>query len=299
MLVLDRRKRRRDAVIGRVAGERLGKGDKSGDADRRKAIQQKLKEVEQKRSGDRKFRLPDLIAQAGLSILPLHFVLLCIGAGLCMGLMLYISVSPLMGVLGLVVGGLGLPRFVLSFMTKRRLTRFTALFADGIDVIVRGVRSGLPLGECIKIIGRELPEPVGGEFRMVTEGLRLGLTVEESLVRMTARVPTPETRFFAIVIGIQQQTGGNLADTLSKLTEVLRARKRMRDKVQAMSSEAKASAGIIGSLPPAVGGILFLVAPDYIGLLFTTDMGNWVIFGSLLWMGFGIMVMRGMISFEM
>lgn len=299
MLFLDRRKRRRDAVIGRVAGERLGKGERSGEADRRKAIQQKLKEVEQKRSGEHKFRLSDLIAQAGLTMPQSQFLMLCAALGLGLGGLLYVLMSPAMAALGFLVGGLGLPRFALAFMTKRRLAQFTGLFADGLDVIVRGVRSGLPLGECIKIIGRELPDPVGSEFRMVNEGLRLGLTVEESLIRMTARVPTAETRFFAIVIGIQQQTGGNLADTLSKLTEVLRARKRMRDKVQAMSSEAKASAGIIGSLPIAVTGILGAVAPDYIGLLFTTDFGNWIITGSLLWMGMGIMVMRGMIQFDM
>lgn len=298
MLGLNRRRKRLEAVIGRVAGERVVRGDKSNEAERRKAIQQKLKEVEQKRSGQKKFRLADALAHAGLTMKPAEFVLLSLLAGLVVGGLCYLMMSPLMGVVGAVFGGVAVPRFVLTVMAGRRLARFTTLFADAIDVIVRGVRSGLPLGECMKIIGRELPEPVGGEFRMVNEGIRLGMTVEESLNRMSTRVPTAEARFFAIVVSIQQQTGGNLADTLSKLSDVLRARHRMRDKIKAMSSEAKASAGIIGSLPIVVGALLGLVAPDYVGLLFTTNTGNYLIAGGLGWMGLGVMVMRGMINFD-
>jgi len=298
MLGLNRRKRRLEAVIGRVAGERVAQGAKGSEADRRRAIQAKLKEVEAKRSGQRKFRLASALAQAGIKTPPVQFALVCALAGLVGGL-IGSTVSPLWAVGGALFAGLGVPHFVLRFLAKRRLKKFTALFADGIDVIVRGVRSGLPLGECIKIIGREMPEPCGSEFRMVSEGVRLGMTMEESLNRMTDRVPTPEVRFFAIVIAIQQQTGGNLADTLSKLSEVLRARKRMRDKVVALSSEAKASAGIIGSLPFAVGSLLAVVSPDYIGLLFTTSAGNTIIAIGFIVMGMGIMVMRGMINFEM
>ncbi|MGE5547807.1 MAG: type II secretion system F family protein [Solirubrobacterales bacterium] len=299
MFGLNRRKRRLETVIGRVAGERIAKSDRGSEADRRKAIQQKLKEVELKRSGQKGFRLGDALAQAGMSMKPAPFVAICAAAGLGFGALMYMMVSPLLGLMGALFAGLAVPRFVLKSKSARRLKRFTALFADALDVIIRGVRSGLPLGECIKVIGNEIPEPVGTEFRQVTEGIRLGMTVEESLVRMSKRVPTAEVRFFAIVIAIQQQTGGNLADTLSKLADVLRARKRMRDKVQAMSSEAKASAGIIGSLPLAVSGILALVAPDYIALLFTTSTGNWIVGGCLLWMGTGIVVMRQMINFEM
>ena len=134
---------------------------------------------------------------------------------------------------------------------------------------------------------------------MVTEGIRLGMTMEESLQRMSLRVPTSEVRFFGIVIGIQQQTGGNLAETLQKLSDVLRSRKRMKDKIQAMSSEAKASASIIGSLPIMVGGLLAVVAPDYIGLLFTTSTGNWILAGGVTVMGMGVLVMKGMINFEL
>lgn len=298
MFGLNRRRRRLETVIGRVAGERMARGEKGNEAERRKAIQQKLKEVEQKRSGQRKFRLADGLAHAGLVMKPAQFILASIGLGAVAGVAAFAAVSPLMGVLAAVFFGLAVPRFVLKVKAARRLKRFTLLFADAIDVIVRGVRSGLPFGECIKIIGREVPEPVGAEFRLVTESVRLGVTVEDSLTRMSVRVPTPEVRFFCIVVSIQQQTGGNLADTLSKLSEVLRSRHRMRDKIQAMSSEAKASAGIIGSLPVVLAALLGLIAPDYIGLLFTTDTGNYLLAGGGFWMGIGVVVMRGMINFD-
>ncbi|HSV29159.1 MAG TPA: type II secretion system F family protein [Candidatus Omnitrophota bacterium] len=299
MFGFNRRKRRIETVVGRVAGERLAKGDRANEAERKKAIQQKLKEVEQKRSGQKKFRLSDAIAQAGLPISPLNFVLAVIGLAIAMGGLFYLMISPTMGAVGALLGGFALPRFFLKIRTKRRLARFTFLFADAIDIITRGIRSGLPLGECLKVIAKELPEPVGSEFRAVNEGIRLGMTVEESLNRMSLRVPTAEVRFFAIVVGIQQQTGGNLADTLQKLSDVLRGRKKMRDKIQAMSSEAKASAGIIGSLPVAVGGLLSIIAPDYIGLLFNTSTGNWMLGIGAAVMGTGVLVMRGMINFEM
>ena len=215
----------------------------------------------------------------------------------------YVAGMPYLGIVGLVVVPIGLmfglPKFVLGYLIKKRLKAFIRLFADALDVIIRGVKAGLPVPECITVIGREMPDPVGSEFRLISEGTRLGMTLDECLERATSRVPTPELRFFAIVLLIQRQTGGNLADTLGKLSDVLRGRKKMRDKVQAMSSEAKASAGIIGSLPIVVGTLLALVAPEYIGVLFTTATGNKLIAGGLFWMGTGIAVMNNMISFDM
>ena len=298
MFGLGIRKRRFEAVIARVAGERAAQGAKVNEADRRKAIQAKLKEVEEKRAGLNKFRLSDAIIQAGMTISPPQFVLCSLAAGIGAGVAGW-TVSPLVAVLAILTAGVAVPKLVLDFRTKSRLTRFVSLFADALDIIIRGVRSGLPLGECMHIIGRDSPEPVSGEFRMVTEGIRLGMTMEESLQRMSLRVPTSEVRFFGIVIGIQQQTGGNLAETLQKLSDVLRSRKRMKDKIQAMSSEAKASASIIGSLPIMVGGLLAVVAPDYIGLLFTTSTGNWILAGGVTVMGMGVLVMKGMINFEL
>ena len=291
------KKKRLNAIIDQVATERAMQNAKVDEVGRRKAIQAKLKEVEEKRAGLNKFRLKDALAQAGMEMTPVKFVVISIGAGAFAGIIGF-SMSPLIAFLAALIFGLGIPRMILSMITKRRLEKFGSLFADALDIIIRGVRSGLPMGECLNIIGREMPEPVGGEFRMITEGVRLGFTLDESLERMAERVPTADVRFFAIVVGIQQKTGGNLAETLAKLSEILRSRKRMRNKIDAMSSEAKASAGIIGSLPIVVGSLLAIIAPDYIGLLFTTSTGNLILAAGATLMGMGAMVMKAMINFE-
>jgi tight adherence protein B len=296
MWTLSERRKRLKTVVGRVASTRVD-GASANDAERRKAIQAKLREVEGKRSGQRKYRLADAIVQAGLDWTTAQFLaasLISAAVVGCIGL----QASPIVALLGVVTGGIGLPQFYLRYRTKRRLARFTTLFVEALDVIIRGVRSGLPLGECLHVVSREVADPVGAEFRMVTEGIRLGMTLEETLRRMSARVPTAEVRFFAIVIGIQQQTGGNLAETLHKLAEVLRSRKRMRDKVSAVSNEAKTSALIIGCLPVLVTLMLAVVSPDYIALLFTTSPGNWILAGGAITMSLGVLVMRGMINFD-
>lgn len=295
--MFDRRLKRLRLVIAHSTAARLPHLATASDADRRKAIQAKLREVEAKRSGQNRYRLINALAQAGLTWTPMQFIAGSLAAGAVLGI-IGLQASPIVGVFGLIAGGLGAPQFVLRHKTKRRLARFVALFAEALDVIIRGVRSGLPLGECLHVIARDVAEPVGGEFRMVTEGVRLGMTMEESLRRMALRVPTPEVKFFAIVIGIQQQTGGNLAETLTKLSDVLRSRKRMRDKVAAVSGEAKASATIIGALPVVVAGLLGIVSPDYIMLLFTSPTGNWILAGSGIIMSIGVLVMRAMINFD-
>jgi len=197
-----------------------------------------------------------------------------------------------------VVGMLGLPKFYLRTKVKRRLKKFTALFADAIDILIRGVRTGLTIGECLAIVGREMPDPVGLEFRLITEGVQLGITIDDCLTRLYRRVPTAEVRFFSIVLVMQRSTGGNLAETLEKLTEVIRSRKRMRDKIQALSSEAKTSAAIVGSLPILVAMALAALAPKYIATLFTTDTGNWIILSGLVWMTIGVFVMGKIIRFD-
>lgn len=297
MLTFERKRRRLKDVVGRISAQQTIAAGGTPDEARRKAIQDKLKEVQQKRSGKNKFDLKASLAMAGLDLSPAQFVLAAMGSAAIVGL-IGLAVSPVAGLMGLTAGGIGLPHLLLKRLRKKRLMRFTALFADTLDIIIRGVRSGLPLGECLHMIAHEVPDPVGTEFRMITEGIRIGMTVEDSLERMSERVPTPEVRFFTIVVGIQQQTGGNLAETLAKLSEVLRSRKRMRDKIQAMSSEAKASAGIIGALPVVVSGMLGIVAPEYISLLFTTSAGNWILTGCAVVMSTGVLVMRGMINFE-
>ena len=163
---------------------------------------------------------------------------------------------------------------------------------------MRGVKSGLPVNDCLKIIAVEAPEPVRTEFQGLVEGQRVGVTLEQGLLKIYERMPLPEVNFFQIVLSIQQKTGGNLSEALGNLSRVLRERKKMRNKIQAMSQEAKASAAIIGSLPPGVMILIYLTSPDYMNLLFTTTVGNMIIVGSLMWMTIGILVMKKMIDFK-
>lgn len=266
---------------------------------RRKTLQSKLKDLESARAKRRGWKLREQLAQTGQAWDVRQYVIGSLAAAaVAGGLALILHLAPLAVLFFVLIGGLGLPRMVVKILIGRRVKKFTTHFADAIDVIVRGIRSGLPVGECFNMIASEAPDPVGSEFRQIVEGQRMGLTPEEALGRAVERMPTAELRFFAIVLAIQQTTGGNLAETLAKLSEVLRGRKRMRDKIQAMSSEAKASAGIIGSLPLAVGGLLTLVAPKYIGILFTTGPGHLVLFAGACVMGTGILVMRQMINFD-
>lgn len=301
--------RRIASVLGEGPGQGHGPGLGLGRAGhaaapasghRRRAVQAKLKAIEDSRNQKRGYRLREKLAQAGTSVTPRQYLYFAVAIGAAAAAGIALTSLPLIVVpLVAITFGLGLPKLILSFLVKKRLAAFTAVFPDAIDVIVRGIRSGLPVGECIAIIAREIPDPVGAEFRQITESQKVGLPLPEALARSVDRVPTSELRFFTIVLAIQQQTGGNLADTLAKLSDVLRSRKRMRDKIQAFSSEAKASAMIIGSLPLLVGGALAAVAPDYIALLFTTNAGHLMLFLSAMIMGMGVLVMRKMIHFDM
>lgn len=296
-----RMKKRIAAVVG--TGPQMVadvKGGRDGQmAGRKKQVAAKLREAEEASQRRRGARLRQALIHAGLRTSPQRFMLYSAGSGLFFVLMTWLfTASPLMCLVALPIGLFGVPKLVLNFLIKRRRQKFTAYFADAIDVIVRGVRSGLTTGECLNIVARELPAPVGPEFMLVNEGVKLGMTMAEVLQRMSDRLPTAEVRFFTIVLITQQSTGGNLAETLAKLSDVLRQRKRMRDKVNAMSSEAKASAAIIGALPFILSAALSVLQPKIISLLFTTDTGN-------LWIGIGIVmmligafVMRQMIQFD-
>jgi tight adherence protein B len=266
--------------------------------DRRKQIMAQLKELERQ---DRKNRvtIEARLRQAGLALTVRNFWILSLIVGLVIGgVALLVSHKPLVG-LGLgFAGGLGLPRWVVGFLAGRRVKAFTTEFANAVDIIVRGIKSGLPVNDCFKIIGRESPAPLGPEFQRLVENVGMGLTIEQSLEKMYQRMPTPELRFFTIVLAIQQKTGGNLAEALANLSQVLRSRKLMREKIKAMSSEATASAGIIGSLPPGVMIIVSLTTPAYMGRMFTDPRGHLMLIGSAIWMGLGIFVMKKMISFK-
>jgi tight adherence protein B len=186
----------------------------------------------------------------------------------------------------------------LSFLMKRRIKRFIDEFPNAIDIIVRGIKSGLPLADCLRIISMEAREPLKGEFRAIVEAQTLGLTMGDACQRMTQRMPIQEANFFAIVIQIQQKSGGNLSEALANLSKVLRDRKRMKGKIAAMSMEAKVSAIIIGSLPFVVAAMLSASSPDYLAPLFQSETGHLLLLGSAFWMSCGVIIMRHMINFD-
>lgn len=265
---------------------------------RRKQLLSQLREVDRR---DRKARttLTAKLRQADVNISVRAFILASVGLGLFVGVVvLLLSANFLLAIgIGFVVA-FGLPRWILSMKGKKRLKAFSLAFPDAVDVLVRGIKSGLPLHDGFKIIARESPKPLGPEFQMLVEGLGVGQTLAEALDKMFERMPTPELKFFSIVIAIQQKSGGNLAEALSNLTTVLRARRMMGEKIKAMSSEAVASAGIIGSLPPGVVIMMLLVSPEYMGILFTDIRGHFILLGAGLWMATGVFVMKRMIAFK-
>jgi tight adherence protein B len=268
---------------------------------RKKDIQSRLRQAEdaKKKEKSRAVKYRRDLKQAGLSITLKQFFLICAVVALLAAVVYLAMGYPPIGAVPVAISvGFGLPRFAVKWLGGRRVKKFTLLFANAVDVIVRGIRSGLPVGECLNIIARESPEPVAGVFREIVEAQRLGLSLEQALARAEELMPTSEMKFFNIVLGIQQQTGGNLAETLSNLSSILRARKKMGDKVKALSSEARSSAMIIGSLPFLMTGLLWLVSPEYISLLFTDDTGKVMIMAGLAWMGIGVFVMKQMVSFE-
>jgi len=265
---------------------------------RRKQIMLQLQESERR---ERKARLtmPAKLKQAGLTLSIGMFWILSGVLGLIAALVMLLLGLPLILALGGgVVAGLGLPRWVVGFLGKRRRAKFSGAFADAVDVIVRGIKSGLPVHDCFKIIAKESPAPLGPEFQTLVEGLGVGLTLPQALDKMYERMPTPELKFFAIVIAIQQKTGGNLAEALNNLSVVLRARRMMGEKIKALSSEAVASAGIIGSLPPAVMILVSITTPAYMAKLFTEPRGQFMLVIAVALMAFGVFVMKKMISFK-
>jgi tight adherence protein B len=205
----------------------------------------------------------------------------------------------LLGAAGLAfAGGFGLPRWALGFLKKRREDKFLKALPDAVDVIVRGIKAGLPLFESIKVVAADAPEPLRSEFLAIIETQAIGMPLGEACSRLYDRMPLPEANFFGIVVSIQQKSGGNLSEALGNLSKVLRDRKKMKEKIQAMSMEAKASAGIIGSLPPIVMFLVYLTTPGYISLLWTHPTGQLMLVGCVVWMSVGIMVMKKMINFD-
>ena len=206
--------------------------------------------------------------------------------------------SPGVAILTALAAAILLPHKTISFMIKRRSNRFIMLLPEAIDLIVRGLRSGLPITESMKVVGQEIPDPVGGEFRRIIESFRIGMTLEQSLWVTAERIAIPEFNFFVISLSVQQETGGNLTETLDNLADILRRRKQMKLKIRAITGEARASASILGGMPFAMFGILMLVRPEYMTVMLTSQQGHVMLGGGLLSILTGIGIMMKMTKFE-
>ena len=272
-------------------------------ARRRKSVQESLKEAEiREKAKASKRTSPPLelrLQQAGLNWTKQRFFIFGMICGCGFFAIAWYLKAPILAAAGLgVAGALGFPFWVVNFLRKRRFKSFLKEFANAVDVIVRGVKAGLPLNDCFRIIANDAAEPVKGEFKYLHERQTMGMSISEAIQSLPERIPLPEANFFAIAITIQQQAGGNLSEALGNLSRVVRERAKMRSKVKAMSMEAKASAWIIGSLPVIVCALVYLTSPDYITLLFTEQIGHVILIASAFWMACGIFVMRKMINFD-
>lgn len=267
---------------------------------RRKAVADTIKDLEARQKNSEKVDFRMRLQRAGLKTTLKGYWLMSLATGVVCAIVSVIAfptalfAAPIVGF----VGAFGIPRWYVGRATRVRQLKFLKEFANAIDVIVRGIKSGLPLNECLSIISRESPEPIASEIREVVEEQRVGVPISECLDRLMQRVPLPEVKFFAVVIAIQQKSGGNLSEALGNLSGVLRDRIRLQMKVKSMSAEAKASAGVLAALPPIVGLLVYLTSPSYIALLWQLKTGQLLLLGSAFWMMCGVLVMRKMINFK-
>jgi tight adherence protein B len=266
---------------------------------RKQRVQDTIKNIEDKRKPKKRTPLRIRLIRAGLSMKPLTYYLLSCLTGLAGGFIVLVTgSSPIVSLLAAFACGVGLPRWILARKIKQRQAKFLLEFANSIDIIVRGIKAGLAFSDCMQIIARESPEPVRSLFADLVEQQKVGVPLSGAFERMLERMPLQEVNFFAIVIAIQNQIGGNLSEVLSNLAQVLRDRYRLQAKVKAFSAEAKTSAMIIGALPPCIILALFFIAPKYIAILWHNNLGNIMLIGSVIWMFTGVLVMRKMINFD-
>jgi tight adherence protein B len=298
-------KKRARAMNDAGGGGLKRKNVPDANAVRRAKVTENLKDMEQRERQRRSnlLQVKSQITQSGLAITEPMFwmasvAVAIVAGGLGFAIFMTKDYAPFVALGLAVAAGFGLPRWFLGFVISGRQKKFSGQFADSIDVIVRGVKSGLPLNECLRIIARESNEPVRTEFKNVCDGLALGVPLDQALQKMFDRMPLPEVNFFAIVLGIQAKAGGNLSEALSNLSTVLRARRLLREKIKALSSEAKASAWIIGAMPVIVIVLVYLTSPGYIIELFVRPMGNLILLASAMLMGMGVFVMKQMINFK-
>ncbi len=294
---------KRVAAVAKPISARVQKGAKANDpaSQRRRNVQDTLKdqEAKQKTAARKKVPLRARLEGAGLTMKPKAFYIGSAVFGLGVALLMMLGHQiPAIAVAAGFAAGFGVPRWVLGFLIKRRRKAFVGEFANALDVIVRGVKTGLPVGECLKIISVESPAPVGPEFADVVDAQRMGIPLDQALMRMYERMPVPEVNFFIIVLTIQQKTGGNLAEALGNLARVLRDRKKLIQKIASVSAEAKASAMIIGSLPFVIGALMFAINSEYMSHLFDEKLGHAMMIGGGVWMSIGALIMKKMMNFE-
>jgi tight adherence protein B len=250
-------------------------------------------------SGSRLEALSLRIQRTGKKWTVSQYLYTTLGIALAITVVIYLRTGAalLSLIVGLFVGAL-IPHMVVGYFIKKRSDNFNSKFPDAIELLVRGLRSGLPVAETLAVVSTEVPGPVGEEFKYVVEKIKIGHTMEEALQETADRLNTPEFSFFVITLAIQRETGGNLAETLSNLSDVLRKRAQMKLKIRAMSSESKASAYIVGALPFIVFGMIWWINPKYIGGFFTDDRLIVAGLGGLVWMSIGAFIMAKMVSFE-
>jgi tight adherence protein B len=290
-----RSEKRHKQVLGEVAYNPSSKNN----FNRRDHVAQSLKELENKQKNANKVTLDTRIEQSGLEWSKNKFYATCLASGVFIGLITLILFQNIFIALSFAfIGTFGLPFWILGYLKKRRIEQFANELPNAMDVIVRGIRAGLPLGDCIRIVANEAQEPVKSEFRRIIEGQALGISVADSCTKMYSRVPISEANFFSIVINIQQKSGGNLSEALGNLSRVVRERKRMKNKIIAMSMEAKASAAIIAAMPVIVAIMTYFSSPEYIEIMWKTQAGiiGLIICGIL--MTTGVLMMRKMINFD-
>ncbi|MDQ2953735.1 MAG: type II secretion system F family protein [Pseudomonadota bacterium] len=266
---------------------------------RREQVEETLKNLEIRQKKSWRVPLSIRITQAGLSWSNRQFIYVAGALGLFVFALIFVLGIGLLPAIGFgFSAAFGLPFWILSFLKKRREARFLKFFPDAVDLIVRGIKAGLPLLDSLRALASDAQEPVKSEFRTIVETQTIGMPVGEACAKLYERVPVAEANFFAIVISVQQKAGGNLSEALGNLSRVLRDRKKMKAKISAMSMEAKASALIIAALPIAVGAIVYLTAPAYIELLWTKPLGQLMMIACVVWMTLGVIVMRKMINFD-
>ena len=294
----ERKAESRRASVARAEAPTVRQAEKT-QRSRREQVESTLKDLEARRAQEKSAPLSVRLSQAGLDWTTQKFWIVSAAvAGVFFATALFAG-GGLIGAAGLAfAGGFGLPRWALGFLKKRRETKFLAALPDAVDVIVRGIKAGLPLFESIKVVAADAPEPLRSEFLTIIETQAIGMPLGEACARLYERMPLPEANFFGIVVSIQQKSGGNLSEALGNLSKVLRDRKKMKEKIQAMSMEAKASAGIIGSLPPIVMFLVYLTTPQYISVLWTHPTGQLMLVGCVVRMSIGILVMKKMINFD-